>query len=236
VSLAFAIASVHAGNCDYAQLKACFNFGSLISGEGVKWPTSDGEVQSMCGRAKDGFECVKKFNADCVKESDRLFLKGVGDKITALFKEVCESPAGRSGFLKRVSSCYGKPEVAKGFRDAHVRFVGMVEHIGANVAKGERRAAVCCSTLSFRDGVRKMTAANCDADTQEYIRSKVESMGEKMRLLCQMEEGTPYETCAAKLGEGVRGALAGFINAPTPPTTKYPVALPTFFQMWMERN
>lgn len=236
--LLISIASIQAGPCDYDALKSCYNMGNLLSqSQGVKWPTNDGEVQSVCGKLKEGFECVKKFNQDCVtKESERTLLQGLGKRLTDHHHEVCDSTEGRAGFLRRVANCYGKPEVNSGMRNAYARFVGLIEKT-ATFDKGSRLGAICCSVLYMKGQAKQIIEQSCDAESLQYLSNKMTQMGgEKFRTMCPLPDGTTAEQCAANLSDSVRAELGAILHAASPPQTKYPVALPTMFQMWKERS
>lgn len=55
-------------------------------------------------------------------------------------------------------------------RDAHKRYVAMVEKIEGSLAAGSRKQALCCTLLYLKDTAKGPVTGNCEAKTVDYLK------------------------------------------------------------------
>jgi len=216
------------------ELDNCAYEISFLENRALKVPSNDGEVQTMCGKAKGGIKCLKDQAQECMQGPMKsVTIKVMGDLENHLNTR-CDSPPHRADFLKHVQ-CFTDDAKAEAIRLCSDKHMVMMEKV-SNMNKDLRLGGSCCTAHAMRECIVGKVNELCSGETGDYFNDMIQEVTEEnIQIVCN-EYGS-LEQCDSKYDAAAWGQLKAIMassDVSAMRNHKYKTVIPIIIKMMKE--
>lgn len=208
---------------------SCLRSALFIEQDTVDIPHTEEHMDAYCEVKKRDFLCIREYGATCLKNVPRQIYMSIWKNIRIMFKEFCDTAAGKRTFLKHLECV--EPSDLRILKKVLGRLTNALHYVSNNVTTDKMITHACCAVqITYEEipiEMKDICSPNAVPEaTIEFFKSLIKrTVGDILDLGCGRFQSLSY--CNSHLHQGME-AMTQYIESTELPKNSFMIPLMDF--------